>query len=345
MLTKVITTDILRNIIGLHFINDLLILPSATGMSLTLSLLSLSKQKPGAKFVIWPRIDQKTCLKSITAANLTPVTIEPITDGDSITTNLDSIKEQIAKLGAENVLAVFSTTSCFAPRVPDKVVEIAEICKEKGIFHIVNNAYGLQCTKITSMLVAADQKGRLDLVIQSTDKNFMVPVGGSIVFSSNEAVIAALSSMYPGRASMSPVMDLFCTFLSMGRVKLVELLKTRKDNFTYFKEKLTEVLKSKGERVLETPLNKISMAFTIGKITACDKFKNDPTFLGSFLFRRRVMGARVVSKNTQKVEGIQFSNYGSHTENYPDLPYITVAAAIGSTRQEIDEFLDILKKL
>ena len=136
------------------------------------------------------------------------------------------------------------------------------------------------------------------MVIQSTDKNFMVPVGGSIVFSSNEKIIASLSSMYPGRASMSPVMDLFCTFLSMGRTKLIELLKTRKDNFTYFKDKLTEVVKSKAEKVLETPLNKISMAFTIGKITANDKFKNDPTFLGSFLFRRRVMGARVVSKNT-----------------------------------------------
>ena len=45
-----------------------LVLPVATGMSLTLVLLSLKTQRPQAQFVLWPRIDQKSCFKSILAA-------------------------------------------------------------------------------------------------------------------------------------------------------------------------------------------------------------------------------------------------------------------------------------
>jgi hypothetical protein len=47
-------------------------------------------------------------------------------------------------VGVENVLCVLSTTSCFAPRAPDAVVEIASMCQELGIAHVINNAYGLQ---------------------------------------------------------------------------------------------------------------------------------------------------------------------------------------------------------
>jgi hypothetical protein len=42
--------------------------PMATGMSLTLILLALKREKPKAKFVVWPRIDQKSCFKSIVTA-------------------------------------------------------------------------------------------------------------------------------------------------------------------------------------------------------------------------------------------------------------------------------------
>lgn len=58
------------------FVNEVLLLPLATGMSLSLSMLALSEENPDKKYVIWSRIDQKTCLKSIITANLTPVVIE-----------------------------------------------------------------------------------------------------------------------------------------------------------------------------------------------------------------------------------------------------------------------------
>ncbi len=58
------------------------VLPVATGMALTLVLLSAKAAAPrGAQYVVWSRIDQKTCLKSIMAANLTPVVVELLRQG------------------------------------------------------------------------------------------------------------------------------------------------------------------------------------------------------------------------------------------------------------------------
>lgn len=40
----------------------------ATGMSLTLCMLALKQTKPASKYVLMPRIDQKSCIKSIILA-------------------------------------------------------------------------------------------------------------------------------------------------------------------------------------------------------------------------------------------------------------------------------------
>lgn len=63
-----------------------------------------------------------------------------------MSTNLSKI-EEILKEKNEEILCIFSVSSCFAPREPDDLVEIGKICKKYDIFHICNNAYGLQCTK------------------------------------------------------------------------------------------------------------------------------------------------------------------------------------------------------
>ena len=44
------------------------VVPMATGMSLVLCMLALRQHRPGARYVIWPRIDQKSCIKSIITA-------------------------------------------------------------------------------------------------------------------------------------------------------------------------------------------------------------------------------------------------------------------------------------
>ena len=38
--------------------------------------------------------------------------------------------------------------------------------------------------------------------MQSTDKNFMVPVGGAIVAGFDDAIIKEISQMYPGRGCL-----------------------------------------------------------------------------------------------------------------------------------------------
>ena len=74
-LTRCLTVSTLHQL-NYEFVDDVLPLPLATGMSLSLALLTLHEQRPTAKIVIWSRIDQKTCLKSILTANLTPIVIE-----------------------------------------------------------------------------------------------------------------------------------------------------------------------------------------------------------------------------------------------------------------------------
>ena len=59
-----------------EFVNNVLVLPLATGMAISLGLLMLAHKHPEKKYVIWSRIDQKTCLKAIDTANLIPVVVE-----------------------------------------------------------------------------------------------------------------------------------------------------------------------------------------------------------------------------------------------------------------------------
>ena len=46
------------------------VVPMATGMALVLCMLTIRHERPGAKYVLWPRIDQKSCFKSIGTAGL-----------------------------------------------------------------------------------------------------------------------------------------------------------------------------------------------------------------------------------------------------------------------------------
>lgn len=69
-------------------------------------------------------------------------------EGDQLRTNIPLIQQTIQEKLPENILCVFSTTSCFAPRAYDKIEEIAAICKNFDVAHVINNAYGLQDSKI-----------------------------------------------------------------------------------------------------------------------------------------------------------------------------------------------------
>ena len=49
------------------------------------------------------------------------------------------------------------------------------------------------------IFLQASRKGRLDAFVQSTDKNFMVPVGGSIIAGYSKEFIEKISKTYPGK--------------------------------------------------------------------------------------------------------------------------------------------------
>jgi O-phospho-L-seryl-tRNASec:L-selenocysteinyl-tRNA synthase len=77
--------------------------------------------------------------------------VEPVIVSDQLMTDLEGMEKEIKSMGAAKILCLYSTTSCFAPRARDDVTAIAKLCGKHDIFHLINNAYGLQdnaCSKI-----------------------------------------------------------------------------------------------------------------------------------------------------------------------------------------------------
>ena len=348
-----LTNALLKNLlhsIGMTFIKDIIILPFATGMALTISFLTLRLLKPKAKYIIWSRIDQKTCLKCIITSGYEPIIINPIPNPKNdyeLETDIQGIKNSIDKYGVDNILCICSTTSCFAPRGYDNIEEISKICKEKNLFHIINNAYGIYCTKIIDMINKADKIGNVTLVVSSTDKNFMVPVGGSLVYSSNSEMVEKLKKNYPGRASISPLLDLFISFLEMGKNKYKKLISDRKEKYKILIKKIGEIADKYGEKVVALNNNKISILFTLGKIVEKSGNK-DAKEIGSMCFNRQISGVRVITSSkgqTKNIAGYDFINYGSSCDNYKYLPYLTFSCAIGIIDEEIDGFVNKIDKI
>ncbi|CAB1111034.1 unnamed protein product [Ectocarpus sp. CCAP 1310/34] len=399
-LTHALAKDALR-LAGLRNARACLVLPMATGgasrlilpqcsvllqssMSLALTFAALRAAKPAAKTIVWPRMDQKSCLKAIVAAGFTPIVVENLIQGDAVATDVDGVRAAVESCGAENVLCVVTTTSCFAPRLPDKVDEVARICAASGVGHVINNAYGVQCSKTCRLVnrlfflwssayffsgvvcltippgnTRAMAVGRVDAVVQSTDKNFLVPVGGAVVCGPDTTFIeqARVGKSYAGRASSGPCLDLFITLLSMGEQGWRRLLAQRETLVDPFRRRLREVAESNGERLLESSGNTISFAVTLDSLStgACALESNGATgsasgapasaaFFGSMLFTRCVSGTRVVPREQHKcVGGIDFTGYGASVTGYPH-DYLTAACAVGLSTEELDEFLVRLDK-
>lgn len=59
------------------------------------------------------------------------------------------------------------------------------------------------------------------------------------------------------------------------------------------------------------------------------------------------MGARVVERQTKlkMIDDYTFENFGGHLNgDYEGFPYITIAVAIGSETQEIEDFMKVFIK-
>ncbi|XP_068709324.1 O-phosphoseryl-tRNA(Sec) selenium transferase-like isoform X2 [Montipora foliosa] len=291
------------------------------------------------------KLTNSMALDAIKIAGFEPVIIENILEGDELRTDLAAVEKQIKDLGPENVVCVLTTTSCFAPRTPDRLEEVAKLCKEQVVPHVVNNAYGVQSSKCMHLIQQAARIGRVDAFIQSTDKNFMVPVGGAIVAGFDDKFIDAVSKTYPGRASATPSVDLFITLLSLGSQGYQRLLQQRKEVYNYLSEGLSKVATAHGERLLSTKGNPISLAISLERLEQGLELNSaGVTQLGSMLFTRCVSGARVVAPDsTKEINGYLFTGWGAHAQSYR-CAYLTAAAAIGMTKEDVDTFLKRLDK-
>ena len=155
-LTNDLAKDALRTL-GVPGVQACFVAPLATGMSLTLIFLSLRQQKPKAKYIIWSRIDQKSCFKSIITAGFEPLIVQPILNGDELVTDTDRIEAIVKETDPEQIACVMTTTSCFAPRACDDVESVAVICKNHNIAHVINNAYGVQSSKCMHVIQQASK--------------------------------------------------------------------------------------------------------------------------------------------------------------------------------------------
>ncbi|XP_062562875.1 O-phosphoseryl-tRNA(Sec) selenium transferase [Armigeres subalbatus] len=334
-LTNALLLDLIREA-GVNNCRKAILVPLATGMAMLMTLLTLKAGRPQGRYVLWSRIDQQSCFKSVQSSGLIPVVIDtvPVEErGDCVLgTDIGTFRDKIVELGACNICCILSTTSCFAPRTCDSIIELGKLCQEYDVPHVVNNAYGLQSTYLTHQLEQANRIGRVDAFIQSTDKNLLVPVGGAIIAGFDGDIVERVSKFYPGRASSSQSLDVLMTLLSLGKTGYTNLVIKRKELHQYLLNRLTETAEKFGEQVMSGK-NPISIAFTL------KTFGSNQQLIGSMLHRRGVSGCRVVSGIEQKcIAGVAFKAWGSH-RNETTVPYLTASAALGVSREEIDGFI------
>lgn len=90
---------------------------------------------------------------------LEPIVIEGVLEVRSgeVSTDMKGLELAVSTHGADSILCILTTTSCFAPREPDSLEFVSRLCGEKNIFHVVNNAYGLQESSCTHQILKGAQ--------------------------------------------------------------------------------------------------------------------------------------------------------------------------------------------
>ena len=62
----------------------------------------MDAERPAAKYVIWPRVDQKSCFKAISTAGFIPLVVPNKLVGDEVVTDVDAVKALLLEHGAQN---------------------------------------------------------------------------------------------------------------------------------------------------------------------------------------------------------------------------------------------------
>lgn len=328
-ISNYLARDILRSY-GLPNIKEAIVVPLCTGMSLSLTLGALrpdgdKKYSSRKKTVLIPQIDHKSLLKSIELMGLKTKIIKGKIFGDAVRIPTEDIETNIDN----DCYAIISITSFFPPREPDNIKEISKLAQEKDLVHIIINAYGVQSPEWMKLIRSAIDAGRVDAIIQSTDKNFLTPVGGSLIASPTKENIIKISQTYAGRASATPVVNFLISMLSLGINGYQKLIEEQQQNRKLLEEKLSIVAKNLNERILEI-YNPVAVALSL------ENLKEEHLFaIGGALYNLRVTGPRVYNPKE--------SAFGTCCENYPT-PYIVMNAAIGSKKEDIVSAVERFEK-
>jgi O-phospho-L-seryl-tRNASec:L-selenocysteinyl-tRNA synthase len=210
---------------------------------------------------------------------------------------------------------VLITTTFFPPRESDPVKEVSKLCHEFETPLVINNAYGIQSEKVMNKLSSAIDAGRVDAIVQSSDKNFLTPIGSSIIASPNESFLDSVSSMYAGRASATPILQTLIALLLLGLNGYKTLQSEQQENHALLYTRLNEIADEFGQRVLDVE-NDIAHAITLDGLNAKE--------IGAHLYNLRVTGPRAVTKGEN----------GSCYDDYPH-DYLVMNSAIGAKKTDI----------
>jgi len=339
-LTNKVVLSLIREL-GFPNLKGALTVPFGTGMSLGMALrgalthFEIDFQKKPR--VLMTQIDHKSPRKGIEYIGGQVVQIpghygKNYYADEGVFTSLDEIESAYNQYPDE-IAAIISSSAFFAPRVPDNLKEIAKFAHDHDLIHIVNHAYGVQSIHLNSLIRSAIDAGRVDAIVQSTDKCFLTPVGGAVITSPNPDLLKTTSRIYAGRASASPIVHLLVSLLSMGKQGYMEKMKVQQKNFSLLTQQMQGLAEERGEHLIACK-NQVSVAMTLQHLS-----KEEVTKLGGFLYNLRVTGPRIINLHSNQ------NSYGSCTtsEEFPYSAYIVMNAAIGVLTPHISQAITKLK--
>jgi O-phospho-L-seryl-tRNASec:L-selenocysteinyl-tRNA synthase len=328
-ISNYLARDYLRKF-GLPNIQKAIVTPICTGMSLALCLGALKpdwndvKQLRKRKVIV-PQVDHKSLLKAFDLMGLYPKIVKGKIFGDAVRVPIEDIISNYD----QDCFAVISLTSFFPPREHDNIKEISKFAEEKKLVHIVINAYGVQSPDWMKLIRTGIDAGRIDAIIQSTDKNVLTPIGGAVIASPKEKTITKISQAYAGRASATPVVNFLISILSLGVKGYKSMIVEQQKNRKLLEDKIQSLALKLGERLLNI-FNPVAVAMSLNNLK-----EEYLTALGGALYNLRVTGPRVYSPS-QKV-------FGTCCEDYKT-PYIGRNAAMGATSEDITSAVERLEK-
>ena len=315
---------------GMSNIKKAIVVPQCTGMSLALCLGALrpnwnKKELINKRTVIVPQIDHKSLIKAINLMGMRIKTVKGKIFGDAVRIPIEDIEASLDS----DCFAVISLTSFFPPREHDNIKEISKFAKKNDLVHIVINAYGVQSPEWMKLIRVGIDAGKVDAIIQSTDKNVLTPVGGAIIASPSEEIITKISQAYAGRASAAPIVNFLISILSLGIEGYQKLLIAQQHNRKLLENKLKGVAEKINEKILDV-FNPVAVVVSLNNL------KKEQLFaLGGALYNLRVTGPRVYNPEE--------SVFGTCSTEYI-APYIVMNAAIGATSEDIISAVERFEK-